>query len=156
MLTEGWDCSTVTHIIGLRPFMSQLLCEQVVGRGLRRASYEPGRGRQALSEEVAKVFGVPFEVDPVQGERRGRGRAQVVEAATTSTRCRTKAQLEIRFPRVEGYTPGDPEPRDGRLGIGAAAVAGPGRIPPEVEVKALHCRTTTGGPPSRARARWRT
>ena len=42
MLTEGWDCNTVTHIVGLRPFKSQLLCEQVVGRGLRRASYEPG------------------------------------------------------------------------------------------------------------------
>jgi hypothetical protein len=40
MLTEGWDCNTVTHIVGLRPFMSQLLCEQVVGRGLRRASYD--------------------------------------------------------------------------------------------------------------------
>ena len=40
MLTEGWDCNTVTHIVGLRPFMSQLLCEQVVGRGLRRRSYE--------------------------------------------------------------------------------------------------------------------
>src|ERR1022692_3327024 len=39
MLTEGWDCNTVTHIIGLRPFMSQLLCEQVVGRGLRRRHY---------------------------------------------------------------------------------------------------------------------
>src|SRR5258706_1537767 len=39
MLTEGWDCNTVTHIVGLRPFMSQLLCEQVVGSGLRRASY---------------------------------------------------------------------------------------------------------------------
>ena len=64
MLTEGWDCNTVTHIIGLRPFMSQLLCEQVVGRGLRRLSYaveENGR----LSEEVAKIFGVPFEVIPL-------------------------------------------------------------------------------------------
>ena len=45
MLTEGWDCNTVTHIVGLRPFMSQLLCEQVVGRGLRRASYDAGRER---------------------------------------------------------------------------------------------------------------
>jgi type III restriction enzyme len=63
MLTEGWDCSTVTHIVGLRPFMSQLLCEQVVGRGLRRSSYEVGeKGR--LGEEVAKVFGVPFQVIP--------------------------------------------------------------------------------------------
>ena len=42
MLTEGWDCNTVTHIVGLRPFMSQLLCEQVVGRGLRRRTYELG------------------------------------------------------------------------------------------------------------------
>ena len=44
MLTEGWDCNTVTHVVGLRPFMSQLLCEQVVGRALRRASYEIGEG----------------------------------------------------------------------------------------------------------------
>jgi len=47
MLTEGWDCNTVTHIVGLRPFMSQLLCEQVVGRGLRRASLRSRRGRIA-------------------------------------------------------------------------------------------------------------
>ena len=63
MLTEGWDCNTVTHIIGLRPFMSQLLCEQVVGRGLRRRSYEVDEeGR--FQEEVAKVLGVPFEIIP--------------------------------------------------------------------------------------------
>ena len=43
MLTEGWDCNTVTHIVGLRPFMSQLLCEQVVGRGLRRATTRSAR-----------------------------------------------------------------------------------------------------------------
>ena len=63
MLTEGWDCNTVTHVIGLRPFQSQLLCEQVVGRALRRRSYqlnEDGR----FEEEVAKVFGIPFEVVP--------------------------------------------------------------------------------------------
>ncbi|MGH9345238.1 MAG: restriction endonuclease, partial [Terriglobia bacterium] len=63
MLTEGWDCNTVTHIVGLRPFMSQLLCEQVVGRGLRRSSYEVGDDGK-LTEEVAKVFGVPFEIIP--------------------------------------------------------------------------------------------
>src|SRR5205085_9922659 len=56
MLTEGWDCNTVTHIIGLRPFMSQLLCEQVVGRGLRRASYET-TAEGLFTEEVAQVFG---------------------------------------------------------------------------------------------------
>ena len=58
MLTEGWDCNTVTHIIGLRPFMSQLLCEQVVGRGLRRKSYEVNADGK-FNEEVAKVLGVP-------------------------------------------------------------------------------------------------
>ena len=63
MLTEGWDCSTVTHIVGLRPFMSQLLCEQVVGRGLRRRTYELG-DNGLMTEEVAKVFGVPFQVIP--------------------------------------------------------------------------------------------
>jgi type III restriction enzyme len=64
MLTEGWDCNTVTHIVGLRPFMSQLLCEQVVGRGLRRSSYEIDEETGLITEEVAKVFGVPFEVIP--------------------------------------------------------------------------------------------
>jgi type III restriction enzyme len=63
MLTEGWDCNTVTHIVGLRPFMSQLLCEQVVGRGLRRTNYDVGADGK-LDEQVAKVFGVPFEVIP--------------------------------------------------------------------------------------------
>ncbi len=68
MLTEGWDCNTVTHIIGLRPFMSQLLCEQVVGRGLRRTAYEPGDDGK-FGEEVAKVFGVPFEVIPFKSTK---------------------------------------------------------------------------------------
>src|SRR5690606_36683171 len=63
MLTEGWDCNTVTHIVGLRPFQSQLLCEQVVGRGLRRASYAVDE-KGFLNEEVATIFGVPFQVVP--------------------------------------------------------------------------------------------
>ena len=74
MLTEGWDCNTVTHIVGLRPFMSQLLCEQVVGRGLRRASYELNEeGR--FNEEVAQILGVPFEVVPFK-QRTGRSRQE--------------------------------------------------------------------------------
>src|SRR5204863_3127236 len=68
MLTEGWDCNTVTHIIGLRPFMSQLLCEQVVGRGLRRASYDVN-DEGKFTEEVAKVFGVPFEIIPFKANK---------------------------------------------------------------------------------------
>jgi len=70
MLTEGWDCNTVTHIVGLRPFMSQLLCEQVVGRGLRRTNYDV-RADGKLEEEVAKVFGVPFEVIPFKENASG-------------------------------------------------------------------------------------
>ena len=66
MLTEGWDCNTVTHIVGLRPFMSQLLCEQVVGRGLRRASYDADN-HDMLSEEFATIFGVPFREVPIKG-----------------------------------------------------------------------------------------
>jgi type III restriction enzyme len=63
MLTEGWDCNTVTHVIGLRPFQSQLLCEQVVGRALRRRFYKIGEDGK-FEEEVARVFGVPFEIIP--------------------------------------------------------------------------------------------
>ena len=70
MLTEGWDCNTVTHIVGLRPFMSQLLCEQVVGRGLRRRTYEVG-DNDLMTEEVAKVFGVPFQVVPFKANPKG-------------------------------------------------------------------------------------
>lgn len=67
MLAEGWDANTVTHIVGLRPFGSQLLCEQVVGRALRRKSYALNEETQMFAEETAKVFGVPFELDSIQG-----------------------------------------------------------------------------------------
>ena len=99
MLTEGWDCNTVTHIVGLRPFMSQLLCEQVVGRGLRRRDYEVDKDGK-LTEEVAKILGVPFEVIPFKqpATRRPakpkRSRVQALPA---------KAEFEIVFPRVERY-----------------------------------------------------
>jgi type III restriction enzyme len=66
MLTEGWDANTVTHILGLRAFRSQLLCEQVVGRGLRRRSYavnEQGR----FEPEYANVYGIPFAFIPSDG-----------------------------------------------------------------------------------------
>jgi type III restriction enzyme len=104
MLTEGWDCNTVTHIVGLRPFMSQLLCEQVVGRGLRRASYETaGEGdAERLGEEVAQVFGVPFQVVPFKANNAG----GVPKPPVKTWRVRAlpeRADLEIRFPRVEGF-----------------------------------------------------
>jgi len=103
MLTEGWDCNTVTHIVGLRPFMSQLLCEQVVGRGLRRASYETegDRGAERLGEEVAQVFGVPFQVVPFKANMGGVPKPPVKTWRVRALPERT--DLEIKFPRVEGY-----------------------------------------------------
>ncbi len=101
MLTEGWDANTVTHILGVRPFRSQLLCEQVVGRGLRRRDYavNPGTGR--LEPEYAEVYGVPFAFIP--GDRqiprpRGRPRPAVEIRALPERR-----DLAIRFPKLDGY-----------------------------------------------------
>ncbi len=133
MLTEGWDCNTVTHIVGLRPFMSQLLCEQVVGRGLRRTSYELGTDGK-LTEEVAKVFGVPFEVIPLKanppGARPPAPKRHHVHAVPG------RESLEIRFPRVEGYR----QAIKNRVTVDWATVPplrlDPMRIPPEVEMKA--------------------
>ncbi|HET8895378.1 MAG TPA: hypothetical protein VFM96_14905, partial [Gaiellaceae bacterium] len=99
MLTEGWDCNTVTHIVGLRPFMSQLLCEQVVGRGLRRTNYELNEDGK-FDEELAQILGVPFEVIPFKarsGVSRTKREQRHVQAVPE------RAQFEIQFPRVEGY-----------------------------------------------------
>jgi type III restriction enzyme len=68
MLSEGWDTRTVTHIMGLRAFTSQLLCEQVVGRGLRRASYDDLDERGFFKPEYVNVFGVPFRFLPAEGQ----------------------------------------------------------------------------------------
>ena len=67
MLSEGWDCKTVTHIMGLRAFSSQLLCEQTVGRGLRRTSYELN-DEKMFDPEYVSVLGVPFSYLPQEGD----------------------------------------------------------------------------------------
>jgi type III restriction enzyme len=67
MLSEGWDAKTVTHIMGLRAFSSQLLCEQVVGRGLRRTSYETDPETGFFRAEFVNIFGVPFTFLPHEG-----------------------------------------------------------------------------------------
>lgn len=67
MLSEGWDAKTVTHIMGLRAFTSQLLCEQVVGRGLRRTSYEVDEKTGLFRPEYVNIFGVPFTFLPHEG-----------------------------------------------------------------------------------------
>ena len=67
MLSEGWDAKNVTQIMGLRAFNSQLLCEQVIGRGLRRQSYETDPDTGLLGEEFVNIIGVPFSFMPHQG-----------------------------------------------------------------------------------------
>ena len=134
MLTEGWDCNTVTHIIGLRPFMSQLLCEQVVGRGLRRSSYAVGEDGK-LGEEVAKIFGVPFEIVPLKENPPINGPKPPPK--TWHIRAvLEKAHLEIRFPRVEGYTQGIRHCVKVDWDSVAPLRLDPMDIPPEVEMKA--------------------
>ena len=133
MLTEGWDCNTVTHIVGLRPFMSQLLCEQVTGRGLRRASYAVGEDGK-LSEEVAKIFGVPLQIVPLKENPAG-------EAKPPKKTWRVRAlpervDLEIQFPRVEGYTQSIRHRVQVDWGSIAPLRLDPLDIPPEVEMKA--------------------
>lgn len=71
MLSEGWDAKTVTHIMGLRAFTSQLLCEQVVGRGLRRTSYDVDAVNGLFTPEYVNIFGVPFTFLPHEGGEDG-------------------------------------------------------------------------------------
>jgi type III restriction enzyme len=68
MLSEGWDAKTVTHIMGLRAFTSQLLCEHVVGRGLRRTSYDVDQKTGLFLPEYVNIFGVPFTFMPHEGD----------------------------------------------------------------------------------------
>jgi len=133
MLTEGWDCNTVTHIIGLRPFMSQLLCEQVVGRGLRRTNYTPGSDGK-FTEEVAKVFGVPFEIVPFKASAGGPGKPRIKRHHIRA--IPGKEQYRIVFPRVEGYTQAIRNRVTVDWDSESAVPLDPLNIPPEVQMKA--------------------
>jgi type III restriction enzyme len=107
MLTEGWDANTVTHILGVRAFGTQLLCEQVVGRALRRQSYDLNE-QGLFNVEYADVLGVPFDfaakpvVVPVVAPR---------ETVRVHALSPERDALEIRFPRVEAYRVELPEER---------------------------------------------
>jgi type III restriction enzyme len=99
MLTEGWDANTVTHVLGIRAFGTQLLCEQVIGRALRRQSYELNE-QGLFNVEYADVFGIPFNftakpvVGPIQPPR---------DTIQVKAMRPDRDALEIQFPRVEGY-----------------------------------------------------
>lgn len=101
MLAEGWDANTVTHIVGLRPFGSQLLCEQVVGRALRRKSYALNEDTGMFAEETAKVFGVPFELIPFKVSPAGP--TPPTPDPNHIYSVPEKAGYEITFPVVTGY-----------------------------------------------------
>jgi type III restriction enzyme len=98
MLTEGWDANTVTHILGVRAFGTQLLCEQVIGRALRRQSYDPNE-HGLFNVEYADILGIPFDfaakpvvVAPAKPQQTVRVQAM-----------KDRASPRIAFPRVEGY-----------------------------------------------------
>jgi type III restriction enzyme len=101
MLNEGWDAQNVTQILGLRAFTSQLLCEQVVGRGLRRTHYDVNPQTGLFEPEYVDVYGVPFEVIPVK--KKPLGRTEVQKVSTLIRALPERRHLEITFPRVEGY-----------------------------------------------------
>lgn len=107
MLTEGWDANNVTHILGIRAFGTQLLCEQVIGRALRRQSYDLNE-EGLFNSEYADIFGIPFDFT---------AKPAIAPPAPPRETVQVKAirperdHLEIRFPRVLGYRVELPEDR---------------------------------------------
>lgn len=107
MLTEGWDANTVTHVLGVRAFGTQLLCEQVIGRALRRQSYDLNE-EGLFNVEYADVLGIPFDFT---------AKPVIVKPQLPRETIQVKAilperqALEIRFPRVSGYRVELPEER---------------------------------------------
>lgn len=102
MLTEGWDANTVTHILGVRAFGTQLLCEQVVGRGLRRMSYTPvpKDGKEMFEAEYAEVYGVPFSFIPCSGSS---PEPKPLKVPTRVRALEERLACEITYPRILGY-----------------------------------------------------
>ena len=107
MLTEGWDANTVTHVLGVRAFGTQLLCEQVIGRALRRQSYDLN-DQGLFNVEYADVLGIPFDftAKPVVAPPQPPRETIQVKAVRPD-----RDALEIRFPRVSGYRVELPEDR---------------------------------------------
>ena len=129
MLTEGWDANTVTHVLGVRAFSTQLLCEQVVGRGLRRQSYELNE-EGLFDVEYADVLGIPFDFT---------AKPHVAPPAKPRETVRVHAvrperdALEIRFPRVEGYRVELPDTRlEARFGPNHALRLTPDLVGPSI------------------------
>lgn len=102
MLTEGWDANNVTNVLGVRAFGSQLLCEQVVGRGLRRLDYTPDKETGLLAEEYVDIYGIPFSVVPFKGRQTTTSAPEDKPIQHVRALPERKG-YELRFPVVEGY-----------------------------------------------------
>ena len=129
MLTEGWDANTVTHILGVRAFGTQLLCEQVIGRGLRRQSYDLN-DEGLFNVEYADVLGIPFDFA---------ARPVVAPPAPPRETVRVHAvrpdrdAMEIVYPRVEGYRVELPDERlEARFHADSVLDLNPGLVGPSV------------------------
>ncbi len=99
MLTEGWDANTVTHVLGVRAFGTQLLCEQVIGRALRRQSYDLN-DQGLFNVEYADVFGIPFDFNAKPVVSKPQEPRETIQVRAVSPE---RDALEIRFPRIVGY-----------------------------------------------------
>lgn len=97
MLSEGWDAKNVTHIMGLRAFTSQLLCEQVIGRGLRRVGYDKDENGLFVPEYV-NVFGVPLSVFVDAGD--GGETPPPPKPSTQIESLPSRNEFEVRWPNL--------------------------------------------------------
>lgn len=107
MLSEGWDANTVTHVLGVRAFGTQLLCEQVIGRALRRQSYDPNE-QGLFNVEYADVLGIPFDFNATPTIAPPQPPRQTLQVRAVRPE---RDALEIQFPRVAGYRVELPEER---------------------------------------------
>ena len=145
---RGWDARTVTHVLGVRAFGTQLLCEQVIGRALRRQSYDPNE-EGLFDVEYADVLGIPFDftAKPVPVKPTPPRETVLVKAVTPE-----RDACEIRFPRVEGYRVELPEERlTARFGddttleltpelVGPSITRNEGIIGERVDLNLIHTR----------------
>ena len=151
MLTEGWDANTVTHILGVRAFRSQLLCEQVVGRGLRRRSYAADQETGRFPAEYANVYGIPFQFIP--SDRPG-PEPKVPESTVRVRALEDRENLRIEFPIVTGYRMEWPEsPLEFDLDVAKPLTVNGESIPSQVEVAGIVGKAETAAAVRDARPR---
>ena len=145
MLSEGWDARRVTHILGVRAFSTQLLCEQVVGRGLRRSTYDVEKTSISVNDneitletfppEYAEVYGVPFSFIPATGSGKAIRPNPVIEVKALPER---KAKCEITFPRIVGYRPClPPDKLDAVFTEDSHYELSTAEIPSKIEIEAI-------------------